>query len=229
MTKQKRIQAEFSEEIVSIHSGNLLLEGVLLCTHSAGQPGLVFCHPHSLYNGSMDDGRLRAISSAAVPEGFNSLRFNFRGVGKSQGHFGQGLGEIQDTIAAVQFLRDHPHVDESRVAIVGYSFGGSIALAAAIDADPAALVVISAALRAPDVAPFLVVDTLRYIRCPTYILHGREDNIIPSANAEGIHAQLQVREKYLRIIRGADHFWRNRLDNIISKILAFLKEKLLSD
>lgn len=214
------------KELVTIANDPLTLEGVLSLVNETGHPGLVLCHPHPLFGGSMEDSRLRAISSAAVSKGFNTLRFNFRGVGKSEGSFGQGIGEIQDTLAAVRYLRQHSHTDNSRIALLGYSFGGAIALAAAMDADPAALVIISAPLRIPDTDPTLVKETLRYVRCPTYILHGKDDDVILPIEAEGIYALLSVSDKYLRLIGGANHFWSRRLDQIIPMILAFLTDKL---
>ncbi len=226
MTKPKLPSVTETAEPITLQNADLALEGLLSLIPQKAQPGLVMLHPHPLYGGTMEDERLRMLSQATVEAGINTLRFNFRGVGTSQGSFSKGVGEVQDAIFAVNYLRAHQHIDGTRVAILGYSFGGSIALAAAMTADPAALVTISAALHAPNVDPTLVSDTLRYIRCPCYILHGREDDVIPYVNAEGIHAQLQVKEKYLRLIRGADHFWRNKLDGIIPMILAFLRDKL---
>lgn len=213
---------------VTFTSGDLILEGFLNLALEAGCPGLVLCPPHPLFGGSLNDSRLRAIALAAVPKGFNALRFNYRGLGGSQGTYGQGIGEVQDTIAAVQFLRQHPHVDGSRIALIGYSFGGSVALAAALNADPAALVTLSASLRPPNAEPSLVADTLRYIRCPAYIVHGQDDDVIPSVEAEGIFAQLQVRDKYLRLIKGANHFYARHLDEVVRAVLAFLTDKLRS-
>jgi alpha/beta superfamily hydrolase len=226
MTKPNFSSKTGVSEPITLQNMDLVLEGFLSLVPQTEQPGLVMLHPHPLYGGSMEDSRLQLISQAAVEAGINTLRFNFRGVGTSQGSFNQGIGEVQDAICAVNHLRNHPHIDKTRIALLGYSFGGSIALAATIAADPAALVTISAALHAPNVDPALVSDTLRYIRCPCYILHGREDDVIPFVNAEGIHAQLQVKEKYLRLVRGADHFWRNKLAGIIPMILAFLRDKL---
>lgn len=214
------------EATVSIENGPLILEGALALAKQEDQPGLVLCHPHPLFGGHMDDSRLLAVKLAAITKGFNVLRFNYRGVGKSQGQFGQGIGEIQDTIAAVKFLRNHPHTDSARIGLIGYSFGGSMALAAAIDANPAALVTISAALRINDLDPKLITDSLRYVACPVYIIHGKDDDTVHHIDAEGIYAHLQVKEKYLRIIKGANHFWTRRLDYIISLILAFFSDKL---
>jgi alpha/beta superfamily hydrolase len=225
-SRSEKDSSKTREHIVSIESTHLALEGVLTLAKKGEQPGLILCHPHPLYGGSMDDSRLIAIQQAAVDKGFNTLRFNYRGVGKSEGQFGQGIGEIQDTIAAVKFLRNHPHTDESRIALLGYSFGGSMSLAAAMDASPAALVTISAPIRLPDSDSDLVKDAIRYVPCPTYMVHGQDDDAVNLVEAETIYAMLQVEDKYLRVIKGANHFWTRRLNHIIPMILAFLSDKL---
>ena len=213
------------DHLVSIESAHSL-EGELTLAEKEEQPGVVLCHPHPLYGGSMDDSRLIAIQQATVDKGFNTLRFNYRGVGKSQGQFGQGVGEIQDTVAAVKFLRNHPHTDGSRIALLGYSFGGSMSLAAAMDASPAALVTISAPIRLSDSDSDIVKDAIRYVPCPTYVVHGQDDDAVNLVEAETIYALLQVEDKYLRVIKGANHFWTRRLNHIIPMILAFLSDKL---
>ncbi len=218
--------AETREQNIIIDGDQPQLEGVLVLAEKEKQPGLVLCHPHPLYGGAMDDSRLITIQNAAVRRSFNTLRFNYRGIGKSQGKFGQGIGEIQDTIKAFRFLRNHSHVDESRVALLGYSFGGSIAIAAAMDASPAALITISAPIRPSDSDPDLITEAIRYVPCPSYIIHGRDDDVVNYVEAEAIYAQLQVKEKYLRLIKGANHFWTRRLSYIIQMILAFLRDKL---
>lgn len=214
------------QQSVSIVSGELTLEGILFVAEKEKQPGLVLCHPHPLYGGSMDDSRILALSKAAAAKGLNTLRFNFRGVGKSQGQFGQGIGEMQDTIAATEFLRNQSHIDSSQIALLGYSFGGSMALAAAMDANPAALVTISAPIRSSEIDSTIVTEGIRYVNCPVYIVHGRDDDSVHYVEAEGIYAQLQVKEKYLRLIKGANHFWTRRLNFIIPMIIAFLTDKL---
>jgi alpha/beta superfamily hydrolase len=175
----------------------------------------------------MNDSRLMAIASAAVSKGFNAFRFNYRGLGGSQGSYSQGIGEVHDVIAAVQFLRHHTHIDGSRLGLIGYSFGGSVALAAALNADPAALVTLSASLRPPNAEPSLVSDILRYIRCPTYVVHGQDDDVIPSVEAEAIYAQLSVREKYLRLVKGANHYYAGHIGEVVRAVFAFLIDKLV--
>ena len=212
-------------ETILIEFADGVLEGVISLVDEPNQPGLVLCHPHPLMGGSMDDSRIVTLSNAAVSAGINMLRFNFRGVGRSQGRFGQGIGEIQDIIRAMNYLRNHVHTDNTRIGLLGYSFGGSIALAAAMDAAPAVLVTISAPFRIADLDPALVSDALRFVSCPTYVVHGREDRTINPVEAEAIYAKLQVKEKYLRLIKGANHFWTQRMDAIVPMIIAFLRDK----
>ncbi|MFX1564607.1 MAG: alpha/beta hydrolase [Promethearchaeota archaeon] len=214
------------EQAITIQTPQLTLEGILVLAEQPNQPGLVLCHSHPLFGGSMDDSRLKAIQEAAAAKGFNTLRFNYRGVGKSEGQFGQGIGEIQDTIAAVKFLQNHDHTDNARIALLGYSFGGSISLAAAMDISPAALVTISAPLRLPNLDSELIKDAIRYVPCPTYVIHGQDDDSVNPVEAETIYALLQIEEKYLRLIKGANHFWTRRLSTIIPMIMAFLSDKL---
>jgi alpha/beta superfamily hydrolase len=212
-------------ETVFLDQADVVLEGVIRLVPEANQPGLVLCHPHPLMGGSMEDSRIVTISKAAFAAGINTLRFNFRGVGQSQGRFGQGIGEIQDIITAMNYLRNHAYTDSSRIALLGYSFGGSIALAAAMDAAPTALVTVSAPFRIADLDPALVSDALRFVPCPTYVVHGRADRTINPVEAEAIYAKLQVKEKYLRLIKGANHFWTQRMETIVSMIIAFLRDK----
>lgn len=219
-------ESKADKEPVTIEVGEIALEGILALVEKDQQPGVVLCHPHPLFGGTMDDSRLLVLNNAAIDMGLNTLRFNFRGVGKSHGKFGQGIGEIQDTVAAMNFLRSHPHTDDSRIALLGYSFGGSIAIAAAMDANPAALVTISALYRIPDLDPNIITEAIRYVNCPSYIIHGRDDATVNYVESEAIFAHLQVEEKYLRLIKGANHFWTRRLGSIIPTILAFLKDKL---
>jgi len=211
---------------ITFNSDSLLIEGHLALVPNPGQPGLVICHPHPLLGSNFDDSRVRAIFDTAHSFGFNALCFNFRGTGNSQGSYGQGIGETQDTISAVRYLRNHSHIDGTRIALCGYRFGGSVALVAALTADPAALVTISASLHPSDADSSIIKDIIRYIRCPTYIVHGLKDDLIPSAEAEALYAQLQMEEKYLRIIKGANHFWAGRFNHILPMIFAFLTDKL---
>ena len=90
----------------------------------------VLCHPHPLYGGSMSSSIVPAIQRALTAEGWASLRFNFRGVGRSEGTYARGVGERGDALAALSFaareLKGIP------LAVAGWSFGALVGLAAAV-------------------------------------------------------------------------------------------------
>jgi alpha/beta superfamily hydrolase len=93
------------ETRVSFLSGELLLEGILATPQGVGPfPAVIVCHPHPVYGGSMDNSVVYSLSEALTEASFVSFRFNFRGVGESQGEFGQGIGEQVDVEAAISFV-----------------------------------------------------------------------------------------------------------------------------
>ena len=92
--------------IVSFPSGELLLEGIVAIPEGAGAfPAVIVCHPHPLYGGSMDNNVVHSLCETLTEASFVSFKFNFRGVGGSQGEFGQGIGEQADVEAAISFIR----------------------------------------------------------------------------------------------------------------------------
>ena len=99
-------------------------------SEAASATGLtaVLCHPHPQFGGTMNDLVLGALESALLASGISCLRFNFRGVGGSQGSYSDGVGEIDDLVAATTWVRESS-VGE-RIIVVGYSFGGAVALSA---------------------------------------------------------------------------------------------------
>lgn len=95
------------------NSGQQALEAVLdlpstEVTHLAG---VVVCHPHPLYGGDMDNYVVSALCRGLVEQGIAALRFNFRGVGRSTGTYGEGKGEIEDARSALTYLASRPEID----------------------------------------------------------------------------------------------------------------------
>ena len=92
-------------ENIEIAGSTGTLEGKLFLPRTEGNaPGVVICHPHSMMGGNMDNNVVLGICSVLVERGYGCLIFNFRGVGKSQGTFDEGLGEVDHTLAAMSFL-----------------------------------------------------------------------------------------------------------------------------
>jgi alpha/beta superfamily hydrolase len=118
------------------------LEGELQWLARADMPlrraGVVVCHPDPRYGGTMDNRVVRSLADQLVGAGMAVLRFNFRGVGESQGEFGGGLPEVSDCLGAITWLGRHETVDATRVGVVGYSFGAVVGLHALVQAKSAA-------------------------------------------------------------------------------------------
>ena len=83
--------------------GGCKLEGIL--NENSKRGGVVICHPHPLYGGDMHNNVVNAIEEGFADQGFTTLRFNFRGVGASEGSYGEGQGEVEDLVGAVEFLK----------------------------------------------------------------------------------------------------------------------------
>ena len=115
---------------IGFRSQGLSLEGVLTSPQGIeGElPTLVVCHPHPVLGGDMENAVVTAICRAADIRGLATLRFNFRGVGDSEGEFSNGKGEQRDLEAALRVARRWPGLDGKRVAVAGYSFGASVVL-----------------------------------------------------------------------------------------------------
>src|SRR3990172_5657138 len=151
--------------------GDPTLEGAVHLPESTPAPGVVVCHPHPLYGGDMENNVVLAACRALAGRGFAALRFNFQGVGRSEGAFDQGRGERDDVRAALAYLASLPEVDAERMGLAGYSFGAMVAAEVA-SADLRALALISPPLASDD----LRVDW----GCPALLLGGDQDPIAPA-------------------------------------------------
>src|SRR5271156_829070 len=120
------------EERVTFKSSDLTLEGMIASPDGAGpHRAAVVCHPHPLYGGSMYNNVVDAVLEALHARGFATLRFNFRGVGQSEGEFDNGKGEADDAVAAIRFLTAQKGVRADSAVLAGYSFGAMTAVRAA--------------------------------------------------------------------------------------------------
>jgi alpha/beta superfamily hydrolase len=202
------------EEPVNIPSGQLKLEG-LMAGPAGGQParGAVVCHPHPLYGGSMNNNVVEAILEALWKLGFTTLRFNFRGVGASEGEHSGGTGETDDTKAAMQFLLSQPGVTSDGAVMAGYSFGAAVAMRAGAELKEVATIAAVA-------LPVGMGDFSSQAKSGKKIvlLAGDRDAYCPKRAitelAESCGAQL-------RIIHGADHFFGG-YEDALTKTLAEL-------
>jgi alpha/beta superfamily hydrolase len=165
----------------------------------AGEPrGLaVLCHPHPLHGGTMDNKVVQTLARALRQCGWRTLRFNYRGVGASQGQWDGGRGEVDDALAAVAALR----APGQPLVLGGFSFGGYVAAQAAQRlAEPAQrLVLVAPATGNFEVAP-VPQDSL--------VVHGEHDEVVPLA-ATLAWARPQVLP--VLVVPGGGHFFHGQL------------------
>ncbi|TEU18593.1 MAG: alpha/beta fold hydrolase [Anaerolineales bacterium] len=167
-------------------------------------PGVVICHPHSLYGGSMEVPLVVAIAQELAQQGVVALRFNFRGVGRSQGTYADGEGEMTDVAGALDFLEGQGRVDRERLYLVGYSFGAGVGLRHA-ENEPRIAAVAA-------VAPYVENPSeslLRSYSKPKLFLAGEGDTVCPIEWLRAFVAPLPE-PKALCILPGTDHFFWGR-------------------
>ena len=202
------------EEKVLIPCGGLTLEGLLSVQEALPvRGGVVLCHPHPLYGGEMDNPVVTVAAEVAFEEGFQTLRFNFRGVGESEGTHADGVGEEDDVKAAIEFLSTK--VDGSSLMLVGYSFGARVGLPVAIgDARVKAMVAIAPPLEMYD------FDFLKGSKKDKLVVVGDRDLYCPVGKLKELYQHLED-PKSLVVIQGADHFFSYHVKSLTPPLKEF--------
>jgi hypothetical protein len=185
------------EKPVTLLSSQLSLEGVIAVPGSTSA-GAVLCHPHPQYGGTMDNNVVVVCARRLQRVGVATLRFNFRGVGASEGSYDNGRGEAEDARAAVRALADRTGFDH--ITLVGYSFGAYVALVVGRD-DPA---VGRIAAIAPPLS-FLDIGFLKGCTKPLLFAVGDSDQYCSSEALRERIAALGLNAQFEEI-EGADHF-----------------------
>ncbi len=204
------------EQAVTFASGALTLEGLYAPPAASGARGGVVCHPHPLYGGAMHNNVVEAALAAMWSKGWATLRFNFRGVGQSEGEHDNGRGEADDAVAAVKWLTAQPGVAAGGAVLAGYSFGAMAALAAAPKIpDLAALLLVALPIAMADPA------ALERFAGPVMLVAGDQDGYCPAVKLKALHEKLDGRAQ-LRIIAGADHFFGGFEPELQAEIAALL-------
>ena len=210
------------QSAVSFKAKGLNFEGIVATPDDMGSsvPGVVICHPHPLMGGNMDNNVVIAVSFSLVEQGFATIRFNFRGVGNSEGEHTKGELEHQEVLGAFDLLKAWPGVDGGKLGLAGYSFGTSVILGnAAVQKKAKSIALISPSIRGfPD-------TPLKKSKTPTLIVTGNRDKLV---EAEDLQPNLDAfaRPPVLKIVEGADHFWGGMERQIIGPVAEFFAEHL---
>ena len=189
----------------------------------AGAPIAVLLHPHPLHGGTMNNRVVLNMFHAFTRRGFSVLRFNFRGVGRSQGRFARGEGELADAAAALDWLQAvNPSAPVAWVG--GFSFGAWIGM--------------QLLMRRPEINGFISVappantyDFTFLAPCPSsgLIVHGDADEIVPRADVKKLVDRLSNQRGItidFRSIGGANHVFQDRIPELVEHVETYLEHAL---
>lgn len=170
----------------------------------------VICHPHPLQEGTMSNKVVTTLARAFARLGADAVRFNFRGVGTSQGRYADGVGEREDALAVVAWCR--ARWPGRRLYLGGFSFGAAVAAAIAARIAPAGLITVAPPvdkLPADFVAP----------TCPWLLVHGEADDVVPAGPVMEWCATLQAPPRVV-LLPGVGHFFHGRLPALAQAVTA---------
>jgi alpha/beta superfamily hydrolase len=201
-----------AEEKIKFQSDTIQIEG-LLCLQE-GERGAVVTHPHPLYGGSMYNQVVEVLTTVYQDKGFSTLRFNFRGVGSSEGNYDQGEGEKEDVRSALRYLHERGKGDFD---LAGYSFGAWVN-AKIMDSEPLIRRII---MVSPPVA-FLDFSSLLQNPKIKVVVAGDRDEIAPADRIRELIA-IWNPAAHFEVIEGADHFYLGRIDTLHSVLARAIK------
>ncbi|HEY5020829.1 MAG TPA: alpha/beta fold hydrolase [Steroidobacteraceae bacterium] len=170
----------------------------------------VICHPHPLYGGTMINKVVHTIARTLQEQGQPTVRFNFRGVGQSEGTYDEGRGETADTLAVIAWGR--ARWPEAPLTLAGFSFGAMVALLAAPSAKPARLITVAPAVTHKE------FSSVEQPQCPWLIIQGEADEVVDYREVAAFAARFSP-APVLRLLPGVDHFFNGRLPELRAAVI----------
>src|SRR5689334_19647405 len=160
----------------------------------------LICHPHPLQGGTLDNKVVQTLAKTFFALGYAAVRFNFRGVGASEGTFDEGNGETDDALTALAYARSR--LGERPVVLAGFSFGSFVQTRVAQRVHAERLVLVG-----PAVGRFAVSD----VPADTIVVHGEEDDVVPLAD---VLEWARPQQLPIVVFPGCGHFFHGRLPQL---------------
>jgi uncharacterized protein len=199
------------------------LEGRYQMSKTRGAPIALLLHPHPQFGGTMNNQIIYSLYYMFLERGFSVLRFNFRGVGRSQGVFDHGAGELSDAAAALDWAQARAP-DAKTCWVAGVSFGAWIGM--------------QLLMRRPEIEGFLSIAAManRYdytflAPCPSsgLFVHGDQDRVSPAkesiAAIDKVKVQKGIRIEHLTV-PGANHFFEDRQEDLLAVVGGYLDKRM---
>jgi alpha/beta superfamily hydrolase len=199
------------------------IEGRFHPGRTRNAPIAIILHPHPQFGGTMNNPVVYQLYYAFANRGFAALRFNFRGVGRSQGVFDHGQGELSDAAAALDWAQA-ANPDARACWIAGFSFGAWIGM--------------QLLMRRPEVEGFISIaapanlyDFSFLAPCPSsgLFVHGDKDAVVPVSAVGTLVEKLKTQKGIVieqQIVKGANHFFDGKTDELIEVVDAYLDKRL---
>ena len=202
------------------------LEGRYQHSKQPNAPIALLLHPHPQHGGTMNNKVVYTLFHAFAKRGFSTLRFNFRGVGRSQGSYDRGEGELSDAASALDWLQTY-NPNASTCWIGGFSFGAWIGM--------------QLLMRRPEIDGFISIappanmfDFSFLAPCPSsgLIVHGDTDDLVPEAAVTRLVTKLSSQKDIkidYRKVPGANHFFANHSETLGTLVDDYLDKMLNQD
>ena len=186
-------------------------------------PIAIILHPHPQFGGTMNNQVVYDLYYMFVKRKFAVLRFNFRGVGRSQGLFDHGQGELSDAASALDWLQSF-NPDARSCWIAGFSFGAWIGM--------------QLLMRRPELDGFISIappanlyDFSFLAPCPSsgLILHGDRDAVVPTDAVKGLVERLKTQKGIVidhQTVAGANHFFENKVEEAVDRVAEYVDRRL---
>ena len=199
------------------------IEGRYYHSKKHGAPVALILHPHPQHGGTMNNKVVYAMYENFIGRGFSTLRFNFRGVGRSQGVFDNGQGELSDAASALDWMQGH-NPNAQSCWIGGFSFSAWISM--------------QLMMRRPEITGFISVappastnDFTFLAPCPAsgLIVHGSADEVVPVSSVDKLAAKLSAQKNIeidYRVVKGCNHFFNNHLPQLTDHLNDYLEKSL---
>ncbi|MCC6467878.1 MAG: alpha/beta hydrolase [Alphaproteobacteria bacterium] len=199
------------------------LEGRYQHSKDPSAPIALILHPHPQYGGTMNNKVVYTLFHTFARLGFSTLRFNFRGVGRSQGTFNRGEGELSDAASALDWLQTY-NPNARGCWIAGFSFGAWISM--------------QLLMRRPEISGFISVappanlfDFTFLAPCPAsgLIVHGNNDDVVPQEAVQKLVDKLKHQKDIhiqFKVADGANHFFADQMEQLAEIVTEYLTQRL---
>lgn len=174
----------------------------------------IICHPHPLHSGTMHNKVVHYLARTMKKLGLARIRFNFRGVGKSEGEYGESLGETEDLLAIIDWVNQN--FPGTPIWLAGFSFGGFVALRGATQREVKQLITV-----APSVSFFDTTD-LALPECPWLLIQGKEDDVVEHQAVLDWLAGLEIQPS-TEYLDGVEHFFHGKLPLLSDTLVKHLQ------